>query len=53
MKNNLEKRVYEAPQSEIVLMDTRFSVLMASVTPAPDSGIMGNGLQFNEQNGQW
>ena len=48
-----EAKFYEAHHADVVDFDMQANVLMASVTPAPDSGIMGNGLQFTEQDGQW
>ena len=47
---SFEKK-YEAPRTEIVLMDTSASVFMAS--PAPAAGITGSGFHFESDNGSW
>ena len=51
MKVNLTKSAYEAPRTDIVLMDTNANVFMAS--PDPTAGITGSGFQFGEDNGSW
>ena len=45
------ERQYEAPRTEIVLMDASASVFMAS--PAPAAGITGSGFHFESDNGSW
>ena len=52
MKKQL--KVYEAPYSEVVVIDMQANVLMASpAVVVPDADINGNGIQFTEDQGQW
>jgi len=51
MKVNMTKSAYEAPRTDIVLMETNTNVFMAS--PAPAAGITGSGFHFESDNGSW
>jgi len=51
MKVKMTKSAYEAPRTDIVLMETNACVFMAS--PAPAAGITGSGFHFESDNGSW
>lgn len=51
MKIKMTKSAYEAPRTEVVLMDKNASVFMASTTPSRNYD--GSGFEFGTGNGSW
>lgn len=48
---------YEAPTTEVFVMNLEVSILTASPAPAPTpgpaAGVTGSGFHFNEATGNW
>ena len=52
MNINISRGAYEAPRTEVILLNTECAVLTGSPV-TPDAGIMGTGLTFGTQDGAW
>lgn len=49
----VNSKQYEAPTTEVFVMNLEVCVLTASSAPDPAAGVTGSGFQFNNAEGNW